>query len=245
MINIDEYPYLYETHMHTSQASLCARSTPEEMAVALKDFGYTGCIVTDHNWGGNTCIDRDLPWEEFINQYALSYERVKAKGDEIGLDVFFGMETGFNGTEFLIYGLSKEFYIAHPEFKTIDVKGQFELVHEGGGIVIHAHPYREEFYIPEIRLFPEYIDGVEGMNATHVSPLSKAHWNPEFDIKARAYAKKLGLPMTGGSDVHTTNLFGGGIRTKEKIKDIKDFCRLILSGKDYVLWDGENAYEAK
>ncbi len=242
MINIDEYPYLYETHLHTAAASACARSTPEEMAVALKAYGYTGCIVTDHNWGGNTCVDRSLPWEDFMNEYAKSYERMKAKGDEIGLDVFFGMEAGYDATEFLLYGLSKEFFIAHPEFRTCTVEEQFDIVHSGGGIVIHAHPYREEYYIPEIRLFPEYIDGVEGVNATHVSPKSQSHNDPEFDVKAQAYAKKLGLPMTAGSDIHSVDLFGGGIRTKKKLKDMKEFCELILSGKDYILWDGERAY---
>ena len=55
---------------------------------------------------------------------------------------------------FLIYGLNKEWLFEHPEIKDADVKEQYELVHAGGGIVSHAHPFREEDYIPEIRLFP-------------------------------------------------------------------------------------------
>ena len=51
-------------------------------------------------------------------------------------------------------------------------KEQYELVHAAGGMVIHAHPYREEDYIPEVRLFPEWVDGVEGINATHSSSIS-------------------------------------------------------------------------
>ena len=58
-----EYPYLYETHLHTSEASACACSTGKEMAQACKDAGYTGIIVTNHNWHGNHCIDPSLPWE--------------------------------------------------------------------------------------------------------------------------------------------------------------------------------------
>ena len=40
--------YVYETHMHTSEASACAGSTGTQMARAYKAAGYTGIIVTDH-----------------------------------------------------------------------------------------------------------------------------------------------------------------------------------------------------
>jgi len=245
-INITkEYPYFYETHLHTSDSSKCGMSTPEEMAVACKEYGYTGIIVTDHNWGGNTCIDGELPWEQFVSEYCKSYERAKKKGDEIGLDVFFGYEAGYNGTEFLIYGIDKEFLIAHEELRDATIEEQFDIVHGGGGIVVHAHPFREEYYIPEVRLFPEYIDAVEGVNATHTSKTSKHPYTPEFDERAREYAKKLNLPMTAGSDVHSTTMIGGGIRTKRRITSINDFTKLILSGVDYVLFDSENYYGAR
>jgi len=241
----NEYPFFYETHLHTSASSKCGRSTPEEMVIACKEHGYTGIIVTDHNWGGNTCIDKDLPWDEFVTQYCIAYERAKTKGDEIGLDVFFGWEAGYNGTEFLIYGVDKQWLLDNPMIKDASIEEQYRLVHEGGGIVIHAHPFREEYYIPEVRLFPEYIDGVEGVNATHVSKESNHRYAIEFDDRARAYARELGLPMTAGSDVHSTTILGGGIRTKRKLKDIHDFTKLILSGKDYILDDSENLYPAK
>ena len=102
---LKRYPYFYETHLHTSSASRCGRSTPEEMVMACKAYGYTGIIITEHNWGGNTCIDGNLPWGEYVEKFCVGYEKAKAKGDETGLDVFFGWEAGYNGTEFLIYGL--------------------------------------------------------------------------------------------------------------------------------------------
>lgn len=239
---IKEYPYFYETHLHTSVSSRCGESTPEEMVVACKEYGYTGIIVTDHNWGGNTCIDKYLPWNDFVDKYCESYERAKAKGDEIGLDVFFGWEAGYDGTEFLIYGLNKEWLRQNPEIRYASVEEQFALVHQGGGIVVHAHPYREEHYIPEVRLFPDYIDAVEGANATHTSAESQHVYAIEFDERARKYAAKLSLPMTAGSDVHSTRMFGGGIRTKRKLKDIHDFTELILSGRDYILDDSNFLY---
>lgn len=242
---IKEYPYLYDMHLHTNVGSACGKASPEDMAIACKEYGYTGIVVTDHNWGWNTCIDEWLlikDFDKWIDAYAMGYYRAKKVGDEIGLDVFFGMEAGFNATEFLIYGLTPEYFKEHPEFRDAKISEWIDLVHKGGGIVSHAHPFREEAYIPEVRLFPDYVDAVEGVNATHTGDKSDHRINPMFDIKAREYARKHGLPMTAGTDVHKTDLIGGGIRTKNKIMGNEDLVNLIKSGSDYVLYDTKAYY---
>ena len=240
-----EYPYFYETHLHTSEASACAGSTGGEMARACKEAGYSGIIVTNHNWHGNHCIDSSLPWEAWIESYCRGFEEAKKVGDEIGLDVFFGYEAGYQGTEFLIYGITKEWLMAHPEIKDASIPEQYQLVHEAGGMVIHAHPFREEPYIPEIRLFPKYVDGVEGINATHSNPRSQSHNNPEYDTRAIAYASENNLPITAGSDIHNIHLFGGGIAFRRKLKDIHDYCEAILSDEDYILTNGTTWFNKK
>lgn len=235
----EDYPYLYETHMHTSESSACARSTGEEMAKAARDAGYTGVIITNHNWYGNSCIDRSLPWEAWIEQFCTGYENARDWGEQHGLDVFFGYESCYRGTEFLIYGVDKQWLLAHPEIKDASVLAQYHMIHEAGGMVIHAHPFREEYYIPEVRLFPEAVDGVEGINATHSSHLSTGHNKAEFDRLAVSYAREHNLPMTAGSDVHTTRLFGGGMAFKRKLHSIEDFCQAVLKGEDYLLTNGD------
>lgn len=240
-----EFPFLYETHMHTREGSACAQNSGKEMARAYKEAGYAGIIITDHNWGGNTRVDNSLPWEQWVEEFVKGYEEAKKEGDKIGLDVFFGWEAGFNGTEFLIYGLDKEWLLNHPEIKTATVEEQYRLVSEGGGMVIHAHPYREEWYIPQILLYPDYVDGVEGINATHSHSRSTSHNKPEFDTKALAYAEKIGKPITAGSDMHTTNLFGGGVAFKTRLKGIEDYVARIKAGKDYALTNGETWYDCK
>ncbi len=100
--------YLYETHCHTTPASRCASAKGEEMADYYKSKGYTGIIVTDHFFNGNTGIDRSLPWNEWVEQFCTGYENAKKRGGQIGLDVFFGFEYNKNGAEFLIYGLGKD-----------------------------------------------------------------------------------------------------------------------------------------
>ncbi len=235
-----EYPYLYETHLHTSQGSACAADTGSEMAKACKEAGYTGIIVTDHNWGGNTAVNRHMPWKEWVNAFVKGYEDAKKTGDRIGLDVFFGYEAGYRGTEFLIYGVDKEFMLFHEELRTATVERQYRMVHEAGGMVVHAHPFREEYYIPEVRLYPGYVDAVEGVNAAHSSHRSKSHNNAEFDEKAVDYGRQHGLPMTAGSDIHKTDLLGGGMAFRRKLKSIQDFMEAVRNGEDYLLTNGDD-----
>ena len=233
------YPYLYETHLHTCQGSACGRKTGAEMAQACRDAGYTGIFVTDHNWGGNTAVDRSLPWEEWVERFSAGFRDAKERGDAIGLDVFYGWEAGFDGTEFLIYGISPEEMKKLPRLRSAGVEEQYELVKAAGGMVIHAHPFRETDYIPEIRLMPACVDGVEGMNATHTSPLSGMHKNgEEYDRKARSYAAQYGFPITAGSDVHDTVIFGGGVAFTRKLTDARDYVRAVLGGEDYAVTDG-------
>ena len=231
--------YLYETHMHTSEGSACGCSTGAEMAGAYAEHGYTGIIVTDHFFYGNTALDRRLPWSEWVNAFCRGYEHAKAEGAKRGLQVFFGWESCYDGTEFLIYGLDKAWLLAHPEIRDATVAEQFRLGHEGGGIVCHAHPYREASYISEIRLYPEYIDAVEGMNAANFVKGMKAE-PPclEYDNMAVAYAEKYHFPMTAGSDQHSTEMLFGGMVFDRKLKDIHDFVDAVMSREAVRMLDG-------
>lgn len=227
-----DYPYRYETHLHTSQGSACGRCSGAEMARAYKDAGYTGIIVTDHFFYGNTAVDRSLPWEEWVEGYCKGYEDAKQEGDKIGLQVFFGWEASYEGTDFLIYGLDKAWLKAHPEIKDCSIEEQYALVKADGGMVIHAHPYRQADYIPKTRLFPDYVDGVEVVNSSHR--------DPDYNVKALAYAKEHDFPQTGGSDIHSTSLTYGGMAFKRPLKDIFDYQVAVLNREGRVL-PGEKA----
>ena len=233
-----DFPYFYETHMHTNLGSACGNNTGAEMAAACKEMGYTGAFITDHNWGGNTCVSRELEWSEWMMLYARGYHDAKAWGDENDFDAFFGMETGFTGIEFLVWGLDPEWFINTPEIRTADIPGQYRLVHEAGGLVSQAHPFRVEPYIPEVKNFPEFVDAFEAFNATHSSPLSKSHNDPTWNDEALKLALIHNKPITAGSDTHSTRLFGGGMAFKKRFKNSKEFCDAILSGEDYIISDG-------
>lgn len=215
--------FQYETHLHTSEASACANYSGVEQVRSYKEAGYDGIIVTDHFINGNTSIPRDLPWEQWVERFCKGYEVAKAEGDRIGLSVFFGWETNYRFTEFLIYGLDKEWLLSHPEIRTWSIEEQYQHIHEDGGFIVHAHPFRNRPYIEGVRLFPNYIDAVEVINV--------GNRNDEFDRQAAAYAKKHKLPMTAGTDAHGLEKLHSGLVFRHKLEDIGDFIASIRSGR--------------
>lgn len=232
------YPYLYETHMHTSEGSKCAVSSGAEQARAYKENGYTGIIVTDHNWGGNTAVDRSLPYEEWIDTFFKGYENAKAEGDKIGLQVFRGMEAGFGGPELLIYGFSVSEMKKHPELWQASAREMTDIFHKMGAMVIQPHPFREAFYIHEIITYEDFVDGIEIVNASHSNPHDGSRNKCVYDEKAIKLAADNNLPGTAGSDQHSTEAFGGGVAFPTPLKDINDYNSRILNREDYVLTNG-------
>lgn len=209
--------YIYETHLHTSEASACGKMSGSEYIEYMKSKGYHGIIVTDHFFNGNTAVPRDLPWKEWVENYCLGYENAKKAAEGTDFSVFFGVEYYFDGDEFLLYGIDKEWLLSHPQMLTYTRQELFEAVTEAGGLMIHAHPYRERYYIIDIHLSPENCDGIEVYNAANES---------YQNALAREYGLKYNLPMIAGSDVHFRHEKPmGGIKISRPLKDINDFIQ--------------------
>ena len=218
-------PYLYETHMHTCLASKCGKSTGREHVRRYRDLGFAGIIITDHFFGGNCAVDRSLPWEEKIKQFCSGYEDALNEGLKIGFPVFFGWEQGYGDDEYLVYGLDKDWLLAHPEIEHCSRRRQLELAHEGGGCVIQAHPFRMRGYMTYIRVAPRFCDGAEVANAGNF---------PVNDVYAYGYAKEFGLVMTAGSDNHDSSRIESadqlfGVSLEQPLETIHDYVRLILN----------------
>lgn len=221
------YMNKYEMHCHTKEASACASADGETQALYYKSRGYKGIIVTDHFFNGNSCAPSNLSWEEKVNILTSGYEHAKACGDKIGLDVFFGWEYGHRGADLLTYGLDKQWLLAHPDVMEWDVNTYCDMVHEAGGIIVHAHPFREDWYIDMIRLFPRKCDGCEVINACRKEIENKM---------ASFYADMYGMHRTGGSDNHHANQSRlSGIACEEEIKDINHFKDIILGDRYHVI----------
>ena len=186
--------YRYETHCHTFPVSACGKTTVEDTVLFYKELGYDGIFITNHFLDGNICHEiRNRPYEEQISFYFSDFEEGLRLGRQVGLKVFPGVELSYKGTDFLIYGPDKEWYLAHPEIMNMEKSEELPFLMQEGALVIQAHPYREEFYIDHIRLFPRCVHGAEIINS------SQAEYMNEM---AAVYAKRYGLFETCGSDNH-------------------------------------------
>ena len=68
--------------------------------------------------------------------------------------IFSAFEMSYKGTDFLVYGIGKEWCLNHPDMDKMSKKELLRLLMDDGALVIQAHPYREAGYIDHIRLFP-------------------------------------------------------------------------------------------
>ena len=220
--------FKYETHTHSSEASACATNDILKMLKKYHSLGYTGIILTNHFFNGNTCVPRNMPWESKIELFFSPYEKAKIKAKEYDMDVFFGLEYNYYATEFLVFGIDKTFLLSHPEIMSLPLADFCNLVHKNNGFIVHAHPYREAPYISEIRLFPELVDAVEVINGSHAGT--------DFDEKAKQYSSKYNLLETAGSDAHNIkhSMFCG-MEFEHRLKDINDFISSVKK-REYSLF---------
>lgn len=213
----------YETHMHTAEGSRCARASAEEQVRFYADQGYAGVCITDHFLGGNTTVPSELNWQQKIKMFCVGWEKAKEAGEKLGLKVFFAWEHANEGTDFLTYGLDKSWLLDHDNIDQMSIGSYLEFVRREGAFVAHAHPFREDFYIPRIQLMPRAVDAVEIVNANR----------KDFENELAAqYAQNYGLPATAGSDNHIAGKQKrlAGIETDEPIRDDADFLRVLKTG---------------
>jgi len=217
--------YLYETHLHTSQSSACGISMGREYIKRYLDLGYAGIMVTDHFFRGNCAVDRSLPWRRWVERYCRGYEDALEEGTRRGLDVFFGWEETFDGDDYLVYGLDREWLLEHPEIRYWTRKEQFDEVRRNGGCVVQAHPFRQHYYISCVHLSTGCVDAVEAANS--------GNNEQSYDALAYMYAKKLGLPVTAGSDIHRAEGISAdtvfGVYLDKKMETIGDYVRAITN----------------
>ena len=219
--------YKYETHLHTSPVSKCASATVKESLEFYKKIGYDGVFITNHFLDGNSSVDRSLSYEEQIEFYFSDAEEGMKLAEEIGIKVFCGVEMSYGGTDFLVYGLGKDWFLAHPGIMSMKKSEELNLLRENGALVIQAHPYREAAYIDHIRLFPRAVDGVEVINAT---------CKEEVNNLANIYADSYGLLKSAGSDNHSAERVKmlAGVFTDTPIDSVDDFIRMVKAGETRV-----------
>ena len=216
--------FLYETHLHTCQASACGKVNGEDYIRYMIDKGFSGIVVTDHFFNGNTCVPSDLPWNEKVEMYCSGYERALKAAKGLDFTVMFGVEVNFFKDEYLLYGIDKKWILEHESMMDMTRHELHEAVNKAGGIMIQAHPYRERDYLTDIKLVgASCIDGVEVYNAAN---------KPNMNALAYEYALPYNLPLTAGSDIHYFyDGDMGGMLFDEKINSIAEFVSAVRANK--------------
>ena len=227
--------YKYETHCHTAPVSACAKASAEETVRFYKALGYDGIFISNHFLDGNISREaRKLPYAEQLAYYFRDCEAALAEGRRIGLKVFQAVELSFLGTDFLIYGLDPAWYAAHPEIMRMEKTQELAMMMDAGALIVQAHPYREDFYIDHIRLFPRSVHAVETLNSCQPAAVNEM---------AALYAAHYGLLETWGSDNHWAGEVFDVLRRKglepviagmsadEPINSVGDYIRLVKAGR--------------
>lgn len=234
-MNDQKYPYLYETHCHTCWGSGCGVSTPQEMAGAYYNAGYAGMVFTDHFLLGNSAVPRDWPWREKMERYYSVYLAAREWAEGKDFDVLFGIEHNYgHGKEVLTYGIDLQFLLQNPDIHLLPLSEYSRLVHEAGGFISMAHPFRDRDYIDmSVGPQPEYLDALEVYNY---------HNHPEENEQAVKLARETGLPGTSGGDVHIhtdSGITRAGIALPRRARTGKELVD-ILRTKDYrIIYDGK------
>ena len=171
-------------------------------------------------FNGNTNVPQDISWSQRVDFFVRGFENAKKRGDEIGIDVFFGWEFSLNGSDFLTYGLDKQWLLEHEDCHSLEINKYCDLVHDSGGFIVHAHPFREAFYIDMIRLLPRKVDAIESFNACR----------SDFENKlADEYADNYSLLKIFATDNHIGHREKiAAVEISEKAASISDIIESIL-----------------
>ena len=217
-------PYLYETHCHCAQCSRCAHSDSREMVRAYRKAGYAGLVLTDHFIFGNTAVSRSLPWADRMHRYYDAYLEAREEGEKLDFDVIFGFEHYYgSGKEMLVYGVGLDFLLAHPEIQRIPLEEFAALVRSAGGLLIHAHPYRDRYYI-DLSVQPriDLVDGIEVYNACSA---------PGEDVQAlRLSREHPAFILSSGGDIHDASdprIGSGGILLPHRVRNEREFVQAL------------------
>lgn len=186
-----------ELHCHSARVSACGTMTDEELLEKYIADGYTTVVLTNHLSRFTFGADKKAPyrggedWQEKLDHYFAGIEALR-KAASGRIHVLWGTEICLNGTrsDYLVHGLDKDFYRAHPDLLDIDVKTLSARVREAGGLFYQAHPFRNHISVTP----PELLDGIEVYNG-----------HPGHDSRndiAAAWAEKFSLRAICGSDLH-------------------------------------------
>lgn len=210
----------FDMHCHAKEGSVDARVSIVEYARELKQMGYQGMLITDHD-----SYRSYRAWETYKEEHPRETFHV-IKGIEYDT---------IDAGHFLVI-MPDDVDLRILEIRGLPALLLIALVHRYGGIVGPAHPYGSEFTsanraakMPGYRMLLSQCDFVETFNAAET---------PEINHKAELLAMQLNKPGIGGSDSHLVSGLGTGFTmfdaeitcANDMIRAIKENCAEKVGG---------------
>lgn len=215
-----------DMHCHTKEGSLDGKVPLLECVEILKEKGYQGMLVTDHNSYKAYRYYQKLSEKpsDFVVLKGIEYDTIDAG------HILVVMPTGVR--------------LPVLELRGLPVSLLIEIVHYYGGILGPAHPCGEKFLsiwntLRSKRGAAIYrkFDFIEGYNACE---------DIDSNNRAMILAAQYGLPCFGGSDSHKADCIGLGYTVfEENIKSETDLINYILSSKPTVAGGRHYEYTTK
>lgn len=203
-----------DLHMHEKRYSLDSTLALEEIVEIAKKRGLDAICITDHDSMG-------------LREYAEEYSK------KTGFPIFVGIEY------FSLQGDILAFGIDHYPEERISAQEFIDEVHEQGGVVVSAHPFRHNR-----RGLEGYLDILKGVDAIEILNGSTL---PDAAMVAVQYARKYGFAITGGSDCHYPDKVGiCATYFPNEIKTMDDLVSAIRNREcqpafhqdySYYIWD--------
>lgn len=212
--------YLFDTHIHTKEASSCSRVFAADIVKRYKELGYDGLIITDH-FSASQFKRHGETYAEQVQTYLSGYRAAKEFEDE-NFHIILGMELRFleNDNDYLVYGFDEDFVLNNDLTQYNDPEEFRPVVEANNLIIFQAHPFRIGMTVVD----PELLDGVEVYNG-HGDHYSR-------NTVAYKWAEMHGLRKISGSDFHgNLSLEPGGVYFDEYLTDSKQVAEALREGK--------------
>lgn len=211
-----------DMHCHTKEGSPDCKLELLENIDLLKQKGYHGMLITDHDSYGAYRYYTKLPNKpkDFVVLKGIEYDTIDAGH--------------------MLVVMPSDVKLPILELRGLPVILLIELVHLHGGIIGPAHPCGEKFLSIHNTLRDKIanhiyhkFDFIEGFNACE---------DADTNMRAMRMAQEYNLPCFGGSDSHKADCVGFGYTIlQENIRNETDLIDYIRAGKATMV--GGNHYE--
>lgn len=183
-----------DMHCHTREGSIDGKVGLEDYIVRLKELGYDGMLITDHN---------------SYNGYRYWKENIKGRRHQ-DFVVLKGIEYDTINAGHMLIVMPENVKLKILELRGLPLPLLIFLVHTFGGIIGPAHPYGEKymslFHTRYFRKNPEMNKTI--LNSFDFMEVFNACEPAQANMLARKTAAKYGLPGFGGSDSHKLSCVG-------------------------------------